>query len=114
MPHSAPRICTHPGCNTLVLRGRCERHQIKRTSTTKHQKLYNSSRWKRLRLMQLRRNPLCSHCVEKGLLTPATDVDHIVPHNGNTSLMYDLDNLQSLCRPCHSRKTAEESGWFGR
>ena len=111
MPHSAPKICSAPGCNTLVLKGRCQKHQIKRTSTTKHMKLYNSVRWKKLRMMHLRRFPLCTQCLEQGINTPATDVDHIVPHNGNLSLMYDMDNLQSLCRPCHSRKTAKESGF---
>ena len=72
-------------------------------------KLYNSARWKKLRMMHLRRFPLCTQCLEQGINTPATDVDHIVPHNGNLSLMYDLDNLQSLCRPCSSSRPANPS-----
>ena len=29
-------------------------------------------------------------------------VDHIRPHEGNQELMWDMDNLQSLCASCHS------------
>ena len=43
----------------------------------------------------------------------ATDVDHIVPHRGDARLLYDENNLQSLCKSCHSRKTATEDGGFG-
>ena len=109
MPHSAPRICSAPGCNTLVLRGRCEKHKIVRTSTTKHQKLYSNARWRKLRLMQVRRYPLCVGCLEHGITTTATEVDHIQPHEGNLRLMYDVNNLQSMCKPCHSRKTMKEN-----
>ena len=68
-------------------------------------------RWRRLRLMQLRREPLCRVCLEMGRTEPATDVDHIVPlarGGGN-----GLENLQSLCHLHHSQKTAQEDGGFG-
>ena len=51
--------------------------------------------------------------MKKGLLVPATDVDHIIPHKGNEDLMWDEENLQALCHACHSRKTAAEDGGFG-
>ncbi|NMA84113.1 MAG: HNH endonuclease [Epulopiscium sp.] len=35
-------------------------------------------------------------------------VDHIKPHKGNEDLFYDINNLQSLCKSCHDRKTAKE------
>lgn len=39
-------------------------------------------------------------------------VDHIVPkERGGAD---ELHNLQVLCAPCHSRKTAIEDGGFGR
>lgn len=34
-------------------------------------------------------------------------VDHIVPHRGDLNLFWDLDNWQSLCNQCHSRKTRD-------
>ena len=59
-----------------------------------------------LRTMQLRKQPLCETCKKEGRVTVAKDVDHIKPHRGNWSLFADPENLQSLCKPCHSRKTA--------
>lgn len=51
--------------------------------------------------------------MQAGKVTAATEVDHIVPHRGDERLFRDEKNLQSLCRPCHSRKTAVEDGGFG-
>jgi 5-methylcytosine-specific restriction endonuclease McrA len=65
--------------------------------------------WRALRLMQLAREPLCRFCGLKGALTAATVVDHVTPHRGNRDLFYRLDNLQSLCKPCHdSAKQRQE------
>lgn len=45
----------------------------------------------------------------KGIVTAAKDVDHIDGDAAN-----DVpSNRQSLCRPCHSSKTARENGGFG-
>ena len=68
----------------------------------------NSKRWKAVRLEALRRDGFrCVKCGGVGRL----QVDHIKrvePHN--PELWFDLDNLQSLCGTCHSRKTAIEVG----
>lgn len=53
--------------------------------------------------------PLCVACG-----AAATDVDHVRPHDGDPGLMYANENLQSLCKGCHGRKTATEDGGFGR
>jgi len=61
--------------------------------------------------MYLAKNPLCAECEKAGRLTPATEVHHIVAIADGGS---DRDeNLQPLCKSCHSRKTAKESrfGW---
>ena len=65
-------------------------------------------RWARLRMMQLRREPLCRSCAGQGLTVAARQADHIVPkrQGGRDS----LDNLQSLCDSCHSVKTNQEKG----
>jgi len=36
---------------------------------------------------------------------PATDVDHVQPHEGDLMRFWQWDNLQPLCATCHSRKT---------
>jgi hypothetical protein len=41
--------------------------------------------------------------------TPATVVDHIIPHTGDPELFWDVDNLQGLCDPCHNSKTWYET-----
>lgn len=61
--------------------------------------------WQRLRTSFLAVNPLCVHCLALDIIKPATDVDHIVPHRGDKEL-FDQGELQALCGPCHSRKTA--------
>ena len=69
-------------------------------------------RWSKYRLAFLRDNPLCISCNEIGLIEPATDVDHIIPHKGDMDLFWDPDNHQGLCKSCHSRKTATEDSSF--
>jgi 5-methylcytosine-specific restriction protein A len=53
-------------------------------------------------------NPLCRPCLQEGRITPADEVDHIIPHHGDMALFWDRDNWQSICRPCHEAKTARE------
>ena len=66
------------------------------------------SRWKRIRLSVLSDEPLCRMCTAQGLVTLATEVDHIKPlwQGANE---YDRDNLQPLCTYCHILKTSEEA-----
>lgn len=51
---------------------------------------------------------MCRHCMKRGARTVAREVDHIVPHRGDMSLFVDIENTQSLCKPCHSSKTGSE------
>ena len=61
-------------------------------------------RWRRLRLMALRQQPMCQW---PGCSEAATDVDHIVPKRdgGDDS----FGNLQGLCGSHHSQKTRAET-----
>lgn len=68
-------------------------------------------RWQRARLAYLAKHPLCRMCEVQGKVTAATVVDHIVDHRGDQTLFWDSkNNWQSLCVPCHSKKTAESGG----
>ena len=63
--------------------------------------------WRRVRAIQLAREPLCQDCKRAGRVTPASEVHHVVAlRDGGARL--DLDNLASLCGPCHRRVTARE------
>ena len=60
-------------------------------------------------------HPLCEHCESRGMIVASQETDHIIPFHGlSDPLRIDWDNLQALCKPCHSRKTAKEDGGFGR
>ncbi len=63
------------------------------------------ARWRKARKAFLQKHPLCVECYKAGRLTPATVVDHIVPHRGNQGLFWDEGNWQALCKACHDRKT---------
>ena len=99
----------------LVSETYCQRHKPKRTDSRSEaaaewHKLYSLKIWTdRLRPEQLIREPFCRECARHGVRTYATDVDHVVPHEGRMDLFTDPANLQSLCHRCHSAKTAEES-----
>jgi len=71
-------------------------------------KAYASIRWRKLRAMQLKKHPICALCDKSGIVSRATVVDHITPHKGNYDIMWDTDNLQSLCATCHSGTKAVE------
>lgn len=73
-------------------------------------KFYNSREWKQTRNHKIQINPLCEHCNEKDIITPAQEVDHIIPLSVDFSLRTDYENLQSLCRQCHIDKTIADNG----
>ena len=70
--------------------------------------------WRRRRAAWLRAHPLCAACEAKGLVTVATQADHVIPlWKGGRD---DDSNMQSLCDPDHEAKTAREAserGGFG-
>ena len=72
-----------------------------------NQKFYNSSKWRKLRKAYVAENPLCVVCESRGFVSAVQEVDHIVPIRLGGS-PFDWDNLQSLCKSCHSRKSAKE------
>ncbi len=112
MPRRAKVPCKHSGCPNLIEpRARyCKDHEkhkrTERWGRSGDSKNYQGA-WPKIRRMHLNRNPLCVACESRGQITAANEVDHIIPlSQGGT---HDEANLQSLCKPCHSRKTARES-----
>lgn len=67
-------------------------------------KLYDTARWKRLRIAQLNDEPLCERCRLSETIEPATVVHHRKAHKGDPALFFDIGNLESLCKPHHDRE----------
>ncbi len=61
-------------------------------------------------------NPLCVDPFGEHpeTVTLAVHVDHREAVSGpDDPRFFDMDELQGMCGPCHSRKTASEDGGFG-
>lgn len=111
MPHKLPSPCISPRCPALSLRARCPQHELefKRARNLRHSSRHPSparmgygAEWRKLRAQVLAEQPMCA-CGRK-----ANEVDHIIPlARGGTN---ERSNLQSMCKRCHSRKTALENG----
>lgn len=99
MPRRFSRPCSQPGCPNLE----CREHRRPRRAGRRPSAAARGygRRWQRLRKMFLRANPLCVECG-----AAASEVDHIIPLRQGGSNRWD--NLQALCKSCHSRKTAQE------
>lgn len=108
MPNKPMTICSYPGCNTLVLAGRCANHPYPRQPDTRpnsSQRGYGFN-WQQIRRAYLMAHPLCSYNTKCRLGTRATEVDHVVAkRKGGTDDWY---NLRAACKPCHSSKTAKQ------
>lgn len=61
-----------------------------------------------IRRKHFKEHPLCVMCDAKGIVTLATDLDHIIAlTNGGADVP---SNRQGLCHPCHEEKTAIDLG----
>lgn len=112
VPRKPKRPCSQPGCPELTDHRFCPAHaraEDERYRTYQRDPAINKRydhRWHKIRNAYIAKHPLCEHCQVTGRVTPAAEVDHIVPlERGGT---HDETNLQALCKPCHSSKTARE------
>ena len=75
------------------------------------QKIYNTTRWKKLRAAFLSETPLCAECLAEGKITASQEVHHVVSFMNAApdlarmrDLAYDWKNLQGLCDYHHNLK----------
>jgi len=99
-----PTPCKEAGCPEVVADGsRCSFHRKVRESRRRQRRgkrPYDTKLWREVvRPEQLTRQPDCEDCGEW-----ASEVDHIDGDATN----HAPDNLRSLCKPCHTRRTALE------
>lgn len=69
----------------------------------------SAGKWRRFRAIFLAQNPLCETCSDF-----ATEVDHRKRVLPDASNLLDASNCVALCKSCHSRKTFDCDGSFGR
>lgn len=126
MPAALLKQCTgRSGCPNLVEHGRCPdcSRQAEARRGSRQERGYNTE-WDHDSKLFRQAYPFCgmrpndeppvmSRCHELGIVTPAYQTDHVVPHRGNPWLFKDrtkrIDqqpNWQSLCRECGARKSA--------
>ena len=109
MPYKSLKPCDYPLCPNLVEKGQayCNKHKEKEPKR-EYKGAYKRG-WQRLRDMYLKENPLCEECKAKGIVEKATEVHHKIPIEERPDLRLSWENLQSLCKSCHSGKTMKEN-----
>ena len=70
-------------------------------------RFYSSTRWVRFaRWFRMQpENVLCVACKARGIIEPATQVDHIKSRKTYPELSWEPENCQGLCGRCHAAKT---------
>ena len=109
MPMKPKRPCRFPGCPGFCEQGQvyCQEHIAQSSDRMRggaDARGYNAE-WRKARNLFLKQHPLCDHCQAEGRITPATVVDHVLPHRGDKRLFWDRANWQPLCREHHDKKT---------
>jgi 5-methylcytosine-specific restriction enzyme A len=84
------------------------KQKIKSNKKEERKKIYNNTRWRKLRIAKLQQCPLCEVCLAKGVITPAIDVHHIdsfMNYEGLKRLekAYNFANLLPVCKECHQK-----------
>lgn len=88
--------------NSAISFNKIERHKI-----------YNTSKWRKLRQIYLMYNPLCEICLSKNIIKQGEHIHHLdsfLNYEGNEReyKAYDYNNLITLCEECHSKIHANE------
>lgn len=92
---------------------RCDAHKVQpgsfadRRRGSRHERGYGSEWDKRRKRILVRDCGLCQPCKRLGRLTLANIVDHII--NKAAGGTDDDENLQLICKPCHTAKTTTEA-----
>lgn len=124
-----PTVPSNPKCASLGCRNSrtkystmCEQHGGRTTpyrfnnrSNQRYStdKMYQTAQWASFRQTHLSRNPLCAACLLQGKYVQASDIDHVFPWKQLSKEAFYINLFQSLCKPCHSKKTSwERAGYF--
>ena len=136
------RRCRQPGCHAMVqfpnhyctkhheheaeylanrqrwARAHSKQYQHKYNNVTRYRndtkskqyQFYKTRIWSVLRQQALDRDHyVCQYCGQPNSKT----VDHIVPIEYDQQRMASIDNLATICRECHRKKTQWEQSYYG-
>lgn len=112
-----PSSCRTPECGRLAFQGgyceKCAKPAVdpnkpidKHEHHREWKKLYLTTRWRKLRDLILRRDPVCMECKRRA----STIADHKIDHRGDLILFWDPNNIRGICKPCHDIKTGSTHG----
>ena len=77
---------------------------------SKQYQFYKTKTWAVLRQQVLDRDHyVCQYCGQPNNRT----VDHVVPIEYDQTKMANMDNLATICRKCHHKKTQWEQSYYG-
>lgn len=101
MPYS-PKTHKQPN----VLHKREDRANYDKKRACASERGYDAA-WRKVRLHHLTDKPICEDCMRIFIFSPATEVHHIKKLADYPELRDDSSNLLSLCKRCHSVRTAK-------
>ena len=117
------KLCCAPGCDERASDGpRCAEHAAERLDAERRRRgaaqgseraqrnraRYADPRWIKAAKAYLKRNPLCVDCLDLGAVTPASEVDHITPHDGDPKLFWDRSNWKTASEVLHRNRGVSE------
>jgi hypothetical protein len=70
--------------------------------------MYDKGSWKKLRQAKLSMQPMCQACLIRGVVSPASQVDHLFAWSAIGEMAFYRNVFQCLCHGCHSDKTQLE------
>ncbi|WP_417315679.1 HNH endonuclease [Cycloclasticus pugetii] len=112
MPLRTAKPCRAKLCSrtTRDKNGYCEEHADLAKSWTRGRagRGRGGRPWRRLRDQVLNRDQhLCQPCKRQAKVSPASQVDHIIPESEGGPTV--PSNLEAICTPCHDAKTQREA-----
>jgi|TARA_R100000951_G_scaffold23002_2_gene19061 hypothetical protein len=106
-----PWMATKKGRNVRSLDDGTLQTAYKGSEASVGNRLYKTGEWEATRRAVLERDPICQWCMHCGLITEATDADHIIPSRylKTHSEFFDQENIVGSCRSCNSRRASYEA-----
>lgn len=84
----------------------------------KQNRNWYNRKWSNFSYEYKKKNIHCVECLKKGILEDSAITDHIIPlkywMEDPKHTVFDLENIQALCRKCHDYKTRRDGSWIPR